>query len=367
MNKKNVFMVLIGILAVLIVFAIVSTFMAGDNNGFANSDSSSLGHDNVSISVTGDVMFGRKMPSVLGSGDPFRYVANVTSNSDILLVNFENPLTTSSNAVKGDVPLKADPSYVNLLKNACNVVVAAQANNHIFDYGEDGMKDSLKNLKSAGITTIGAGNNVDNASAPANIKVKDRTVTILNYMDADNFAEYSNIMPSATKNSAGFSAYNETLAKQEIQTAKDNGSDCVIAYMHYGNEYSKTPNEAQENMSHQLIDNGADIVIGSHTHVTQGIEVYKGKPIFYNLGNFIFDQSNSATHRAYFVNLELVNDTGEVTVYPVDLINYLPNFMSPEDGKELLNELNPQCDQMNITDEGTAKLNFKLGNSTQNS
>lgn len=366
MNKKNIFIVLISILVILLVFAIVSAYMFGDNNGFSNS-TSSLGHENVSISVTGDVMFGRKMPSVLSSGDPFRYVSNLTSNSDILLVNFENPLTNSSNAVKGDVPLKADPSYVNLLKNACNVVVAAQANNHIFDYGEDGIEDSLKNLKSAGITTIGAGNNVDNASAPANINIKDRTITILNYMDADNFAEYSDIMPSATNDSAGFSAYNETLAKQEIQTAKDNGSDCVIAYLHYGNEYSRTPNEVQENISHQLIDNGADIVIGSHTHVTQGVEVYKGKPILYNLGNFIFDQSNSATHRAYFVNLDLVNDTGEVTVYPVDLINYLPHFMSPEDGKGLLEELNPQCDQMNITGEGTGKLSFKLGNSTQNS
>ena len=166
-------------------------------------------------------------------------------------------------------------------------------------------------------------------------------------------------MPKATVNSAGYSAYNETLAAQEIQAAKGNGSDYVIVYMHYGNEYSRSPNEAQKNISHQCIDNGADIVIGSHTHVTQGVEMYKGKPIFYNLGNFIFDQSNSATHRAYFLNIQLVNDTAEVTMYPINLVGYLPQFMSPEDGTELLEELNPQCSDVIITPQGTGKLELR--------
>ena len=70
-------------------------------------------------------------------------------------------------------------------------------------------------------------------------------------------------------------------------------------------------------MAHEVIDYGADAVLGSHPHVTQGIEMYKGKPIFYSLGNFIFDMSNSATHIAYIVKIDFVNDTGECTVYPV--------------------------------------------------
>ena len=358
-NKKLISLLLI----VLICAVAVAAFLTISPSVMGNSVD--LGSDNVSIAVTGDVMFGRKMPGVLSSGEsPFRYVENVTKAADVLLVNFENPATTTSNAVKGDVPLKADPSYLPLLSGANEIVIASQANNHALDYGEEGMNDSLRNLNDAGITAIGAGANQESASKPAVVDVGDRHITILNYMDADNFAEYASIMPPATANSSGFSAYDEEYAKEQIQEARDNGSSIVIAYLHYGNEYSRSPNEYQVNISHELIDNGADIVIGAHAHVTQGVEMYKGKPVFYNLGNFIFDQSNPATHRAYFLNLDLVEDNCTVTLYPVNIINYLPQFMSPEDGKALIAELNPQCDELQVTDEGTGKLTFKLGNQT---
>ena len=88
--------------------------------------------------------------------------------------------------------------------------------------------------------------------------------------------------------------------------------------------------------------------------------MYNGKPIFYSLGNFIFDQSNTATHSAYFVKIDLVGNTGECTVYPIYISNYLPQHMSPEDGSSLLGGLSPQCSQMQITDEGTGKLTFNL-------
>ena len=331
-------MVLLLCLVAVAAFLTISSVTLGNNVD--------LGSDNVSIAVTGDVMFGRKMPGVLSSGEsPFRYVENVTKAADVLLVNFENPATTTSNAVKGDVPLKADPSYLPLLAGANKI--------------------SLKNLNDAGITAIGAGANQESASKPAVVDVGDRHITILNYMDADNFAEYASIMPPATANSSGFSAYDEEYAKEQIQEARDNGSSIIIAYLHYGNEYSRSPNEYQVNISHELIDNGADIVIGAHAHVTQGVEMYNGKPIFYNLGNFIFDQSNPATHRAYFLNLDLVEDNCTVTLYPVNIINYLPQFMSAEDGKALIAELNPQCDELQVTDDGTGKLTFKLGNLTE--
>jgi len=363
LNGKTLLRYLVIIFICLLIFACLLTFLPiKDNTANNNVD---LGEDNVSIAVTGDVMFGRKMPAVLDSGEsPFRYVENVTKKADILLVNFENPATTSSNAVKGDVPLKADPKYVSLLADACNIVVASQANNHALDYGEEGLYDSISNLKSKGIYVTGAGHNVSEASNTVNLTVGDRSITILNYMDANNFVEYASIMPPATNTTAGFSSYNSTLAASQIKEACDNGSSCVIAYLHYGNEYSRSPNEDQIKISHELIDNGADIVIGAHAHVTQGVEMYKGKPIYYNLGNFIFDQSNTATHRSYFLNLDLEGDNCTVTLYPTVLINYLPHFMSPSDGKALIQELNPQCDDLQITDEGTAKLTFKLGNST---
>ena len=360
MFKKRFLRILIVIFLILLALSICGTILLS-----VDDSSYDLGHDEKSIAVTGDVMFGRKMPAVLDSGEsPFRYVENVTKNADVLLVNFENPVTTSSYAVKGDVPLKADPKYTYLLSGANDVVVASQANNHALDYGEAGLNESIRNLKEAGIYVIGAGINSAEASQPVVIESGDRKITILNYMDADNFAEYRGVMDPATANSSGYSAYDSELAERQIQEARENGSSIIIAYLHYGNEYSRSPNDNQVKISHELINDGADIVIGSHAHVTQGVEMYNGKPIFYNLGNFIFDQSNPATHISYFLNLDLVEDNCTVTLYPTYISNYLPTFMDAESGKALINGLYPQCDEMNVTDEGTGVLTFKLGNVT---
>ena len=363
MNKKRFFSVLIVIFLILLALSICGTILLGMDEGQYD-----LGHDDVSIAVTGDVMFGRKMPAVLDSGEsPFRFVENVTKNADVLLVNFENPVTTSSYAVKGDVPLKANPKYTYLLANANDNVVASQANNHALDYGEAGLNESIKNLKDAGIYAIGAGNNINEATQPVTIESGDRKITILNYMDADNFREYSGVMDPATANSSGYSAYDTELAQRQVQEARENGSSIIIAYLHYGNEYSRSPNENQIKISHELINDGADIVIGSHTHVTQGVEMYNGKPIFYNLGNFIFDQSNPATHTSYFLNLALHEDNCTVTLYPTYLSNYLPHFMDAESGKALINILYPHTDQLKVNDDGTGELTFRLGNNTVNS
>jgi poly-gamma-glutamate synthesis protein (capsule biosynthesis protein) len=315
--------------------------------------------EDVTMAFTGDVMFGRNMPSVLSQGDPFRNVADVISYVDLLLINFENPATNSDTAYKSGVPLKMDPQYVSLAKANNNTIVAL-ANNHIGDYGEVGLNDTIKLLEENGFYYTGAGNNIEEASEPVVMDIKGREIVVLNYMDQDNFKEFSQIdIPKSSKNSSGYAPIDWDIIDEDL--AKYNESaDIIIVYLHYGNEYSRSPNENQENISKKLIDNGADMVVGTHTHVTQGIEMYKDKPIFYNLGNFIFDQNRIDTHRAMFLKLDIVNDICEVTIYPIYINGYIPEYMSPENGKTLLNELNPQTDTVNITKNGTGKLVFKL-------
>lgn len=353
--RKKILVLIVIVIAILAVVIAVGQFSDVDFN--INSQP----EGNVSIAVTGDVMFARKMPGVLSmDSSPFKGVDNVTSTVDLLLINFENAATNNNNAVKGDVPLKTSPEYVKLAHDNNNTV-AALANNHAFDYGISGMRDTVANLKANNISVIGAGNNSDEAHQAVVQEINGRNITILNYMDSDNFAEYSNdVIPVANETSPGYSAYDKEIAQKQINESKENGSDFIIVYMHYGNEYSRSPNEYQINMSHEVIDAGADIVLGAHPHVTQGIEMYNGKPIFYSLGNFVFDQSLASTQRAYFVEIDLVNDTGECTVYPVNIVNYLPQYMSPDEGTALLKELYPQCNQLNITNEGTGKLTFNL-------
>lgn len=346
--------ILLVVLALLVIFAVFATIF-NPSTSVVNIEPK----ENASIAVTGDVMFARKMQGVLSTdSSPFEGVSDVISTVDLLLINFENAATTSGNAVKGDVPLKCDPSYVPLAK-ANNLTVASLANNHAFDYGIDGMKDTMQNLKDSDITPIGAGNTEDEAHQAVVKDVNGRKITILNYMDSDNFAEYSQeVMPMANGSNPGYSAYDSEDAQKQI--SENNDSDLIVAYLHFGNEYSNSPNENQVKIAHELIDYGADVVLGSHPHVPQGIEMYNGKPIFYSLGNFIFDQSNPATHEAYFVRIDMVNDTGVCTVYPIYVSNYLPQHMSSADGKALLERLSPQCDQLDVDGDGTGKLAFNL-------
>jgi len=353
MGKLKLNRLLIVVLLVLLMMALFLTI-------YNSKDSIKVvDKEDVSIAVTGDVMFARKMPDVLSlDSSPFKGVRSVTSKVDLLLINFENAATSSGDALKGDVALKCSPDFVKLAR-ANNLTVAALANNHAFDYGVDGMRDTVDNLKNADITPIGAGNSESEAHQAVVKDVNGRKITILNYMDSDNFKEYSqDVMPYAKGSNPGYSAYNSDDAKKQI--GENNDSDLIIAYMHFGNEYSTSPNDNQVKIAHELIDYGADVVIGSHPHVPQGIEMYNGKPIFYSLGNFIFDQSNPDTHVAYFVKINLVNDTGECTVYPIYISNYLPKFMGGDSGTSLLKSLSPQCDQLDINSKGQGKLTFNL-------
>ena len=313
----------------------------------------------VSIAVTGDVMFARNMAGVLSSGEsPFANVSNVTSNVDLLLINFENAATSSNNAVKSDIPLKCDPKFVDLAR-ANNNTVAALANNHVCDYGIDGMRDTISNLEKANITHFGAGENEDEAHKPVSQVINGRNISIFNYMDSNNFAEYSyDQIPYANGSSPGYSAYGSDVAQKQISEAKKAGNVGIV-FMHYGNEYSLSPNSDQTKISHELIDAGADVVIGSHPHVVQGIEMYNGKPIFYSLGDFIFDLQRENTLDSYFVQIDLVNDTGVCTVYPVHLTNYVPHYVDADSGNALLNSLSPKCSEMEIND-GIGKLKFNL-------
>lgn len=355
MRFNRIVLILFVILAVLIFLATTATILT--NDGILLKDDMSS-RENVSMAVTGDVMFARNMAGVLSlDSSPFAGVSNVTSNVDLLLINFENAATYSEYPLKGDIPLKCSPIYVPLAR-ANNNTVAALANNHAMDYGIEGMNDTINYLEDAGITVMGAGNSEDEAHQAVTKEINGRKITILNYMDSDNFAEYPyEVLPYANETSPGYSAYDSEDAQRQI--AENNDSDLIVAYLHFGNEYSHAPNDDQVRIAHELIDYGADVVIGCHPHVTQGIEMYNGKPIFYSLGNFIFDQSSADTHIAYFVQIDLIGGTGECTVYPIYVSNFLPQYMDEESGNSLLNGLYPNCDEL-LVSNGIGKLTFNL-------
>lgn len=305
-------------------------------------------------------MLGRGVDGILESGqNVFRDVDPLFQNSDAVVVNLEDPLTTSSTNFKQAIPLKANPTYTHVLKDN-KVVVACLANNHIMDYGDKGLTDTISALQSNGINYTGAGENLDQAIKPVYLDIKGRKITILNFMDNTTFTGFlPSEMPAATVNSPGYAPADWNIIKKSIDESKKN-SDITVIVFHYGNEYSIIPNNYQIDLSHKCIDEGADIVIGSHPHVIQEIESYNGKPIFYSLGNFVFDQSNAATHSSLMVEMDLVGNEAKVVVHPMILVGSIPRPMDNSSGTAILEKLKSQSSLNMTIDGGNGLLTFSI-------
>lgn len=305
-------------------------------------------------------MLGRGVDGILESGqNVFRDVDPLFQNSDAVVVNLEDPLTTSSTNFKQAIPLKANPTYTHVLKDN-KVVVACLANNHIMDYGDKGLTDTISALQSNGINYTGAGENLDQATKPVYLDIKGRKITILNFMDNTTFTGFlPSEMPAATVNSPGYAPADWNIIKKSIDESKKN-SDITVIVFHYGNEYSIIPNNYQIDLSHKCIDEGADIVIGSHPHVIQEIESYNGKPIFYSLGNFVFDQSNTATHSSLMVEMDLVGNEAKVVVHPMILVGSIPRPMDNSSGTAILEKLKSQSSLNMTIDGGNGLLTFSI-------
>ncbi len=215
---------------------------------------------------------------------------NAMKTADVAMVNQEFTFSTRGKAAEDkQYTFRVNPDYVSAFKDM-GIDVVTLANNHSMDFGTDALKDSFDALKAAGISYVGAGNNLSEARTIHYVQEHGKTLA---------FLAASRVIPvpewNATKIKAGMlTTYDPSLLLEDIKTAKEN-SDYVIVYLHWGVERMQTPKDYQRNLAKQYIDAGADLVIGSHPHVLQGVEYYKGKPIIYSLGNYIFYSNIKST------------------------------------------------------------------------
>lgn len=209
----------------------------------------------------------------------------IMQDADVMCVNNEFTYTTNEIPMSGKAfTFKAHPSRVNILKEM-GVDIVNLANNHVYDYGEQSLMDTMATLKQADILYYGAGYDLDEAMSPVYFEIQGKTIAYV----AASRAEKNKMTPQATENSSGIlRCYDTTLFNEKIKNAKEN-ADYVIAYVHWGTEYQHELEEVQLITGKEYLDSGADIVIGAHTHCLQGIEYYNGKPIVYGLGNFWFN------------------------------------------------------------------------------
>jgi poly-gamma-glutamate synthesis protein (capsule biosynthesis protein) len=262
-------------------------------------------------------------------------VRHLLRGADIAVANFENPAPDSFRYHTHGTVFSADPELIAGLAHA-GIDVVSLANNHIGDAGRAGVLQTRSNLSRFGIKFAGAGANLAQARQPAILSAGGIKVAILGY---DTIAK--GYCATATK--AGSAQLSARTVKADVAAARRAGAQLVIVYPHWGTEYDPTPFAGQRAVAHAIIDAGADIVIGNHAHWAGGMEVYKGRPIWYALGNFVFDQTwSEPTMEGMTLELTFRGKTlVQVRMRPhIILDGAQPNLLDPAgDGRVVLGQV----------------------------
>ncbi len=240
----------------------------------------------VLIGFCGDVMIGRMVDEVLNHRLPqylWGDVLPLLQEMDLNIINLEAALTTSARIVPKVFNFKADPQKIALLTMA-SIDLVNLANNHILDYSEEGLLETLKTLDEAKILHVGAGRNIAEARRPAIINRNGIKIGVLGY--TDNEPDWV-----AAETSAGINYINVgdlAKVKRDLDTIRHE-VDLVIVSLHWGPNMRTRPPPYFVDFAHQLIDNGVDIIHGHSAHIFQGVEIYKNKLIMFDTGDFVDD------------------------------------------------------------------------------
>jgi poly-gamma-glutamate capsule biosynthesis protein CapA/YwtB (metallophosphatase superfamily) len=255
------------------------------------------------IILAGDVMLGRSvMTQSLKINDPsypFRKVSEKLNQADIVFVNLENPIISNCPSSNSGFKFCADPKMIEGLKFA-GVDVVSLANNHTLNYGKEGFAETEKILTENGIKWIGDGN----------LGIVEKNGIKFGFLGFD----FVTLLPKETD--------------YQLITDLKNKVDVLIVMVHWGVEYVSQPTKTQVSIAKELVEVGADVVAGSHPHWVQSTDYIDGKPIFYSLGNFIFDQAWSEETKKGLA-IELTYQDSKIIntkLLPI----YMKNFVQPE-------------------------------------
>ncbi|GAA5179679.1 hypothetical protein GCM10025771_22280 [Niveibacterium umoris] len=220
--------------------------------------------------------------TIAAGGDPLAEFDALLRGADFTIGNLECPVATSGKALDNKPwTFRADPSVIRVLKGRFDAL--AVANNHSGDYGREAFVETLQHVRAAGIVAFGGGANLAEAHTPLWIEQKGLRIAVLAYN------EFKPRSFEAGANWAGVAWSEDSHVVADIRAARKAGADFVIPFMHWGWEHEPEPGPRQIALARTMIDAGADAVVGGHPHVTQGASLYRGKPIIWSLGNFVFD------------------------------------------------------------------------------
>jgi poly-gamma-glutamate capsule biosynthesis protein CapA/YwtB (metallophosphatase superfamily) len=277
------------------------------------------------IAAMGDVMLAREVGRHFAAAPhDFRMddVRQVLKGFDVVCLNLENPvgITGSPDPVQDPhVTFRARPETLDVLKGL-GVTLVSLGNNHMLDYGAAALVETLERLDAAGIKWVGAGRNYDEANRPLLISCNGRRIAFLSYAFI-----YSANTRMADRHRPGVADHRLRQILPKIRALSRSGHD-VVVMLHWGGEYSFYPLPYQMRQARRMIDEGASLILGHGPHYPQGIEHYRGVPIVYSLGNFIFDEPHKFANRSFIYGVEL-EGAGRVRrseIFPVHLERHVP-------------------------------------------
>jgi formylglycine-generating enzyme required for sulfatase activity len=231
----------------------------------------------------GDIMLDQGPGNAVANGfDPFRFCSEMLLDADLTIGNLECVLGWEGSQRNKPYVFRGAEGSAPLLAKYFQAL--SVANNHTLDFGPEGMCDSLRVLREHHIGAIGGGESIETARVPLILEAKGRRIALLAYND---FLKDEN---EATATQAGSAPLRHEWVLEDIEKAKaESKADIIILFVHWGHEMGSMPRPNQREQAKQWIDRGASAVIGSHPHVVQTIDSYRGAPIVYSLGNFVFD------------------------------------------------------------------------------
>lgn len=242
-------------------------------------------------------------------------IAALTTKHDVSVVNVETVYSDTAEPIAKTGPNLRSPLWTLDILKRMQFNVAACANNHVGDFGEQGVLDTLENLRALGMTTVGAGRDAKDAAQTAFFEKDGMTLALINCCEH----EYG----YAGKNKAGCAGVDWYETGQQIKAAREK-ADAVIVYLHGGNEYFSMPRPGMKKLCCHFVDCGAAAVVVCHAHCPQGMEIYEGAPIAYGTGNFYFPTSggkNETWFYGYMVSLNV--EKGAPVEF--EIIPYLQN------------------------------------------
>lgn len=250
--------------------------------------------------------------------------------ADMAMVNLENSLTRSTlGKSKKQLNFKADPELVKVL-TAGGVDIVNLANKHAMNYEEPGLVETINTLKNAGIQSVGAGRDITEARRPDIIEVKGQRIAYLGYYDSD--------LHAAGFGKAGINPRRNNRVAEDIRALRGQ-VDWIIVNYHWGVELADYPGDWQIDLARFTIDQGADLVVGHHPHVLQGAEVYKGRPIVYSLGNFIFGGNARSDYDTAVLKVSLKDRNMKVEFLPVEVKKFQPKVVKGAAGDRILKHI----------------------------